>query len=160
MKKLIPNNTAPTMVEKDAKNHALYREIEVDTLARTIWGEARGEGSAGMQAVACVILNRLAVAQEKGGFWWGNSIIQICQKPYQFSCWNRNDPNFKQLLNVGDDDPYFATALNIARRAIYADMEDITCGADHYHAVGILPYWAKKAAPVTVMGRHIFYCLA
>ena len=31
-----------------------------DVLARTLWAEARGEGQAGMEAVACVILNRAA----------------------------------------------------------------------------------------------------
>ena len=33
------------------------------TLARTIWGEARGEGYSGMQSVANVIMNRYAAAQ-------------------------------------------------------------------------------------------------
>ena len=45
-----------------------YRKLEIDTLARTIWGEARGEGSAGMQAVANVVMNRAAI-----GGWWGNN---------------------------------------------------------------------------------------
>lgn len=31
---------------------------DIDTMARTIWGEARGEGVQGMQAIACVIMNR------------------------------------------------------------------------------------------------------
>lgn len=33
---------------------------QVDVVARTIWGEARGEGANGMQAVANVIMNRTA----------------------------------------------------------------------------------------------------
>lgn len=157
MKTLIPN--LPTAPEKDAVNHALYREMEVDTLARTLWGEARGEGTAGLQAVANVALNRVRLAQERGGMWWGNSIIQVCQKPYQFSCWNRTDPNFKRLLAVTSDNLYFASCLRIARRAVYASLEDITCGADHYHAVGIVPFWTKNQKPVAVIGDHIFYKL-
>ena len=158
MKTLTPEQ--PRSVEKDAVNHALYREMEVDTLARTLWGEARGEGTAGMLAVANVILNRVKIAQEKGGMWWGNSIIQVCQKPYQFSCWNRTDANFKKLLRVDQSDLYFASALRIARRAVYASIEDMTNGADHYHAVGAAPYWAKNEKPVTVIGNHIFYKLS
>ena len=32
------------------------RDIEI--MAKTIYGEARGEGEEGMEAVACVIMNR------------------------------------------------------------------------------------------------------
>ena len=71
------------------------KNLEVDVLARTIWGEARGEGKEGMEAVASVILNRTEIAKRLDGYWWGNTIIQVCQKPYQFSCWNKLDPNFK-----------------------------------------------------------------
>lgn len=60
----------------------------LDTLTKTIWGEARGEGREGMIAVAWVILNRASI-----GGWWGNSIETVCLKPWQFSCWNANDPN-------------------------------------------------------------------
>ncbi len=158
MKTLIPE-FPPASPEKDAVNHALYREMEVDTLARTLWGEARGEGTAGMQAVANVILNRVKASEEQGGLWWGNSIIQVCQKPYQFSCWNRTEANFKKLLHVGSDNLYFASALRIARRGVYASLQDLTNGADHYHAAGIMPFWAKNQKPVAVIGHHIFYCL-
>ncbi len=143
----------------DGEAHAYYRELEIDTLARTIWGEARGEGSVGMQAVAAVILNRHKISEAKGGMWWGNTPIQICQKPYQFSCWNRSDPNFRKLIDVGEDDLYFATALRIARRALCGALSDPTSGATHYHAAGISPYWAKNEKPVAVIGRHIFYRL-
>lgn len=136
-----------------------HKALEVDVLARTIWGEARGEGSAGMAAVASVILNRVRIAERKGGYWWGNTIIQVCQKPYQFSCWNKDDPNFRKLLSVEADDLCFATAQRIARRAVYGVLEDITDGATHYHAAGISPYWANGEKPVAVLGRHIFYRL-
>jgi len=99
----------------DRDMHEFYRALEVDSLARTLWGEARGEGVEGMKAVACVILNRVKIAEEKGKCWWGNNIIQVCQKPYQFSCWNRSDPNFKKLQAVDASDLNFATALRIAK---------------------------------------------
>lgn len=131
----------------------------IDTLARTIWGEARGEGAAGMQAVATVILNRFSIAKEYGGYWWGDDIIEICRKPYQFSCWNENDPNLKKLQDIDDRDLDFATALRLARRAVTIGLTDPTGGATHYHAAGIEPYWAKNEKPCAVMGRHIFYKL-
>lgn len=154
MKKLVP-------VSSKARSQAetIQQDLEADTIARTLWGEARGEGSAGMLAVAAVILNRLHVAQTRGGFWWGSSLIQICQKPYQFSCWNKDDPNYRKLLAVDERDLHFATALRIARRAVNGVLDDPTGGATHYHAAGITPYWAKGQTPVAVIGRHIFYRL-
>ncbi len=103
---------------------ALHRELEIDTLARTIWGEARGEDAEGMAAVASIIMNRVRIAKAKGEYWWGNSVIQICQKPYQFSCWNKDDPNYRVLLAVDVRNLEFATALRIARRAMGGALAD------------------------------------
>lgn len=137
-----------------------YNELAIDVLARTLWGEARGEGATGMEAVACVILNRVVVAAAKGGtYWWGNDIITVCQKPYQFSCWNRSDPNYRKLLEVTDQDIHFATALRIARRAIAGTLVDTTDGATHYHARFIMPHWAKGEVPTLSLKNHIFYKL-
>jgi len=136
-----------------------HRALETDVLARTIWGEARGEGSAGMQAVADVVLNRARIADKKGGCWWGNSIVQVCQKPYQFSCWNKDDPNYRKLLSADENDPYFAVAEGIAALAVAGKLDDVTQGATHYHAAGATPGWAYREKPVAVVGRHIFYRL-
>lgn len=150
MRFLRPDDKAP---EIDSAA-TFQKELAADVLARTLWGEARGEGSAGMQAVANVVMNRAA----RGG-WWGDDIIGVCQKPYQFSCWNKDDPNYRQLLAVDGRDLYFATAQRIARRAVYGRLDDITGGADHYHAAGISPYWAQGQKPCAVIGNHIFYVL-
>lgn len=134
-----------------------YRAMEADILARTIWGEARGEGTAGMQAVAAVVINRVAVAQRRGGYWWGNGVAQVCQKPYQFSCWNKDDANFRKIVAVGVDDPQFAAAVRMACTMIMGRGHDPTGGATHYHAAGITPYWTRGHQPAAIIGRHIFY---
>lgn len=149
----------PVQKSTDGAPLSYYRELEIDTLARTAWGEARGEGADGMAAVAAVIINRVRVARERGGMWWGNNIIQVCQKPYQFSCWNRTDANFEKLQAVTDKNIQFATALRLARRALYGRLDDPTAGATHYHAAGIAPHWAEGAEPVATIGRHVFYRL-
>lgn len=156
-RKLTP--LTPVGGKKDSESQNFYNELEIDVLARTLWGEARGEGSAGMQAVASTILNRVKTAEKLGGYWWGNTIIEVCQKPYQFSCWNRADPNFQKLQSVTEKNIHFATALRIARRAALGAVEDVTQGATHYHAVGVSPYWAKGEKPTAVIGHHIFYKL-
>lgn len=147
----------PSSGDEDAQ--AFYTDMEIDVMARTLWGEARSEGSVGMQAVAAVILNRVATARRLGGYWWGNSIIGVCHKPFQFSCWNKTDPGYKRVINVTEKDVYFATAKRIARRAILGFIDDPTYGADHYHAKYVSPYWARGQRPTTVIGQHIFYKL-
>lgn len=138
---------------------SFYNDMTVDVFARTLWGEARSEGTEGMEAVASVILNRVKVADENGSFWWGNNIIQVCQKPYQFSCWNRSDPNFKKLTDIDEKDLYFITATRIARRAMLGFVDDITKGATHYHTRDIMPFWAKNQTPTARIGAHLFYRL-
>jgi len=86
---------------------------EVDFLARTMWGEARGEGDKGMQAVANVIMNRVAKKS-----WFGTGIIGVVLKDWKFSVWNLNDPNRAKIMGVTKDEPAFARALDIAARVI------------------------------------------
>lgn len=144
------------MTSKDIR---FYEDLAVDVLARTIWGEARGQVKEGMEAVASVVLNRVAIARERGGYWWGSDIVQVCQKPFQFSCWNANDPNRPKLLAVDDKNIHFATCKRIARRAVYGCLQDHTSGATHYHAYYVSPYWAKGVEPTITIGDHIFYAL-
>lgn len=136
-----------------------YKNLEIDVLARTIFGEARGEPLEGMEAVASVVLNRVAIAQKRGKYWWGNSIIQVCQKPYQFSCWNRNDPSYNRLNTVTLKNDTFKKCVRIATHAANGTLWDCTKGATHYHADYVSPYWAKGEKPVRTIGRHIFYKL-
>lgn len=138
---------------------SMQDEYVADILARTIWGEARGQSLAGMEAVANVVLNRVKIAKARGKFWWGNTIIEVCRKPYQFSCWNANDPNLPKLLAVDLRNIHFATALRIARRAVAGVLDDNTKGATHYHAHYVSPRWAVGQKPSVVIGDHIFYSM-
>jgi N-acetylmuramoyl-L-alanine amidase len=149
----------PLQQPGDAPEPAPEREDEIDVLARTLWGEARGEGVAGMQAVALVVINRVAIARRRGGYWWGGDVIAVCRKPFQFSCWNRSDPNRARLAGVDESDMHFATAIRIARRAMLGFLKDETNGATHYHARGITPDWARDRQACATIGRHIFYRL-
>ena len=100
-------------------------DLDVEALARTIWGEARSGGRAAMSHVASVVLNRVAVAQAHVLRSWrphplygaGNA-IGACLAPLQFSCWNAGDPNRPKLIAVSDADAMFGEAQTIARAAI------------------------------------------
>lgn len=127
---------------------------EADILARTIWGEARGEGRKGMEAVACVIMNRT-----KNPRWWGKDVLSVCLKPWQFSCWNKKDPNFKLLQTVNSTDPVFFLAENIAEEALDGSLKDFTKGSTHYFAdtIQAIPKWALGRSPNYRLGNHIFF---
>jgi spore germination cell wall hydrolase CwlJ-like protein len=126
-----------------------------DVLARTIWGEARGEPNGGMEAVASVVLNRAARPR-----WWGRDIVGVCLKPWQFSCWNSNDPNRPKMLAVTATDPQFRAAQDIAGRAVAGELPDTTGGADSYVDLRVAqPDWAVGRKPVAVIGHHTFFRL-
>lgn len=126
---------------------------ERDILARTLWGEARSEGEAGMRAVAAVIINRRA----RDGIERIRSVREICLAAYQFSCWNVGDPNRIKVLTVDESDAAFRIALTIAAEALGGTMIDPTGGATHYHAAHIRPYWSRDRLPSAHIGHHVFY---
>lgn len=123
---------------------------DTEILARTLWGEARGEGFVGMLAVACVIKNRASKPR-----WWGTDTRSVCLKPFQFSCWLQNDPNRTKLLEVATDNVSYMDALKIANSSI---DPDITHGADSYYADGTpVPIWAMGKSAICTIGHHIFF---
>jgi len=148
---------------------------DIDTLARTLWGEARGEGVAGMEAVASVIMNRRRLAERyvedrrqerwrekplRHPLFGDGTVATVCTAPWQFSCWNPDDPNRNKLSRVSEsDDQWFAAALDVARRAVAGKIEDRTGGADHYHTKAIKPKWAEGRTPTATIGWHVFYKL-
>lgn len=138
------------MVVKETTEQGINQEV--DTLARTLYGEARGEGVQGMQAVANVIANRV----KKGG-WWGATFADVCLKPSQFSCWLKSDPNYAKLLAVDISNPSFKQATDIATLAVAGRLADLTNGATHYHTKQIKPKWADSSKIVANVGNHIFY---
>lgn len=129
------------------------RGLAIDVLARTIWGEARGEPMEGREAVASVVVNRARRRRKH----FGLTVEDVCRKPWQFSCWNSNDPNRRRLLEVSLADAVFRHCLDIARRAVSGTLADRTAGSTHYHHEAIAPVWSRGHSPVTQIGRHRFY---
>lgn len=138
-------------------HQAQMRKRAIDVLARTLYGEARGETVRGKEAVACVILNRVKRAKQHGGYWWGDTIEEVCLKPWQFSCWNEMDPNRQKIAAVEPGQRVFDTCLRIARRAVSGCLKDATGGATHYHAADAQPPWSRGKPACVEIGRHLFY---
>lgn len=131
---------------------------DAQIMAQTIWGEARGEAKrAAREAVASVIVNRVAASQAH----FGTGHAGVCLQPWQFSCWNENDPNLPKMVHPDTfKTDMFKECLEIAQNAIDGLTIDQTGGATHYHAKTIAkPDWALDvAAHVTArIGSHIFY---
>ena len=129
------------------------RDMDIDTLARTLWGEARGEAPQGRIAVANVVMNRLKAKKAH----WGRTVTDVCMKPWQFSCWNFDDPNRAKLLSIGPSNHVFAECLQIAQKAVDGDLPDTTSGSTHYHTKAVSPSWAPKLVQTAEIGNHLFY---
>lgn len=124
---------------------------DIDILARTIYGEARGESDEGKRAVGLVILNRY-----RSNKWYSApTIAEVCQKRLQFSCWNNDDPNCAKIKTATEAvlKPYW----ELAERLINCEYADITNGATHYHAKNCRPAWSRGKLPCATIGNHIFY---
>jgi N-acetylmuramoyl-L-alanine amidase len=130
-----------------------FRDQDLTVLAKTLYGEARGEGQAGLEAVAHVILNR---SKRRG-----KSIADICLAPKQFSCWNESDPNKKKLealrIETDPESPAYLRCIATAAGVLAGDIVDRSGGADHYHASDISPSWARDMDLTGIIGHHKFY---
>jgi N-acetylmuramoyl-L-alanine amidase len=127
-----------------------FKDFEV--LARTIFGEAGGESWRGRVAVAHVILNRL-----KSKKWFSApTIAEVCQKPWQFSCWNAGDPVREKMMKAAGTS--LSGSMAAALDALTGVEKDPTNGATHYYADYIdPPKWAEGKKPTVKIGRHLFF---
>lgn len=133
---------------------------QFETLYLTIIGEARGEPIEGQVAVGCVIRNRVTDT---------NTYKQACLAPKQFSCWNRNDPNFPLLMELGEGalnsnpikDPYLKQCIYVAQGIYEGRIMDSVHGAKNYMTTKLFlgpekPKWAVAAKIVNEKGSHVF----
>jgi N-acetylmuramoyl-L-alanine amidase len=115
-----------------------------DWLARLLWP--------GQFAIAC------SMARTVRG--WGEGYAGVCLKPWQFSCWNQNDPNYPFLSGAKPIPPkQFAQAQRAADLVISGQEPDITKGATYYYATTMPkpPTWAKGATQTFRLGNHVFF---
>ena len=139
---------------------------DIKTTAQTIWAEARGDGIAGMTAVADVIANRVAAAkvyiEEKGEnhpLFGDGTFDDCCRRPWQFSCWNRDDPNLPKMINLTISDPIFLQAMQIATQAVSGLLVDGTKASTYYYAKSLKtpPDWAEGLTPCVTIGSQYFF---
>lgn len=147
------------------------REHDLVIAALTIYGEARGESDKGQIAVAYTIINRARARR-----WWGrtasepdHSLAAVCLRPWQYSPWNKDDPN-RPMLDRFVEEPDLRAANGDYRRAmrnllnaldgVYSDPTD---GACHFLTERLFnsaraPAWARDSAEddQVLIGAHRF----
>lgn len=109
--------------------------------AITILGEARGESETGKSAVAHILVNRMAKKSA--------SMSDTALAKWQFSCWNKDDPNRKFLLDTIAREArnvplgLWVSCLRAMTDAMTGKSADVTNGATHYCTVTMngKPLW-------------------
>jgi len=130
---------------------------DLDVLSRTLYGESDPNNLKDAEAIASVIVNRKKLRN------WPNSIARVCLQPWQFSCWNQNDPMRERIIGVTTNDAWFRECIDIAQRAVIDDLADPTHRSTHYYATYIAkPKWAKSKKPVYAVthrkgSQHLFF---
>ncbi|MEO1643189.1 MAG: cell wall hydrolase, partial [Pseudomonadota bacterium] len=139
-----------------------YTQSEIDILARTIWGEARGEDYDGQVAVGIVIRNRVFSDRD------ADTYRGVVLRRKQFSVWDELDspgiPQRLRSLTIQDDG--FEQALRIAEDIVLQKISTPRrfVGVLHYlnpdprfYAGGNLPSWTNAASGSFEIGNHRFY---
>ena len=124
---------------------------DLDIAAKTVWGEARGEGDLGMLAVACVLVNRAKLKDAH--------LADVCLKPFQFSCWNEVDTNKPKIESLTPDDSFYRQAMISVLQAIdrAGSDKDPSRGATHYATITARPWWADKMEMCATIYHHMFF---
>lgn len=125
----------------------LGESYELIMSALCLWREARGEEYRGKVAIWWVLKNRLASGR------WGRTLPRIVTAPWQFSSFNRDDPNSVKFPMP--EDVTWQECLDV----VCSEEPDPTNGAQFYFASSIAarPSWARKMTLAGIIGRHEFY---
>jgi len=129
---------------------ASFSDYEQVMLALCIWREARGQNPEAQRAVGWVIRNRVT----KPG-WWGTDWLSVILKPWQFSSFNRGDPN--SILFPSAADNIWTQCLRIASEVYEGKGPDPSGGATSYHDISVHPSWTAAQAITVKLGAFVFY---
>lgn len=130
---------------------ALDDSRDLDCLTQAVYYEARGEGRAGMQAVAQVVLNRTRHGAFPktvcGVVYQGASRRTGCQ--FSFTC--------NGAMRRGVNRSAWSRARDVAAQALSGQVYSAVGTATHFHTTGVSPRWRHSLVRVNQVGSHIFY---
>lgn len=125
-------------------------EDAITCMARSIYWESKGLAREKMEAVASVVMNRLASES------FPNTVCEVVKQggesgSCQFSWWCDGRPDAVQ-----EEEPY-AVAVDVARRALNQQLKDPTDGALYFHDQSVRPSWASTFTLTKEAGGLLFY---
>ncbi len=130
---------------------ALDSTRDLDCLAQAVYYEARGEGLAGMRAVAQVVLNRArhpAFPKTVCGVVYQGAAKRVgCQ--FSFTC----DGSMRRRKEPGA----WRRAQDVAAKAMAGAVMAEVGTATHFHTTGVSPRWRHQLMRVAQVGTHVFY---
>lgn len=137
----------------DAKNMAkLY------ILALCVYREARGEPFYGKLLVANTIKERVRDRR------WPDTFEGVIIQPWQFSAFNKNDPNNLVYPWTGaspnPNDKAWLDSVEAAQKVL-GGTNPVPPNhlANHYHTKNVQPHWSEGKTPVALVGNHKFFLL-
>ena len=118
-------------------------------LAKTIYGEARGENIETMLSIGWVIRNRLKSGRH------GNTYKDVVLQPKQFSCWNKNDPNYRVIKGMIKG-RVWEVCIGVSIVVMQsAEKHNPVPNVRHYYDKSMdsnPPYWAEEGEFMSVYG--------
>jgi len=134
-----------------ARGTGLDKARALKCMTQAIYYEAASESEAGQQAVAQVVLNRVAhsawPSSVCGVVYEGSTRVTGCQ--FSFTC----DGSMRRTPGRSS----WARAQRIAARAMAGEVYRPIGLATHYHTNWVNPYWAPSLNYVGTIGAHRFY---
>ena len=146
-------------------HNAKGSQNQIECLAKNMYFEARGQGTAGVLAVSFVVLNRV------NDHRFPNTICEVVYQAITRPSWKdkskrypiRNRCQFSWYCDGKSDVPKNKKLYN-RLEGLATDMLsgkfnliDITDGATFYHADYVQPSWAKTKTRTVEIEDHIFY---
>ncbi len=129
---------------------ALEEGRDLDCLTQAVYYEARGEGQAGMQAVAQVVLNRVrhpAFPKSVCAVVYQGAAEGACQ--FSFAC----DGSIRR----GVEADAWRRSRDVAARALQGYVMPEVGNATHFHTTAVTPGWRADLLRVAQVGSHVFY---
>jgi spore germination cell wall hydrolase CwlJ-like protein len=159
-----------------------HDDYDLEVAARTILGEAGGEGEQGQIRVAHVLARRTLLARYLIVHRYHNRILRhplygtgkvsdACtvwnqgklpgQRIYQFSCWAKSSPVYNRITQTPATDPELTALRDLAARVCCGHEDQSYTSADHYCRTDWIARteWARGQTPCDVYGRHSFFNL-
>lgn len=133
-----------------------FDEVSDDVLlGMLVYGEARNAPDYIQEMIARTVYSRSGK-----GKWWGNTPREVILKPWQYSCFNPNDPNRAKMLNPSAYEPVsvWERCYSSAQRASAQATSGTgpSSGATHFYTCSVSkgkesrtsPSWADGINPV------------